>query len=153
MARTNIGTKFYIAVESDGTTPDPQNSDLTASGFGGLTWAQVPNMGTHGDTGVQQNTASYPTWDQPLVEQQKGQATGISSDREFLDEQSDGMTAMKAAASVTDQNNYAFKLLAVDGSIEYNRGIVMGPSYPKGSSEDFARVVFTIALNQEPVFA
>ena len=153
MARTNIGGKFYIAVGSGGTTPDPQNADLSASAFGGLTYAQVPNMGQHGDTGIQQNLVSYSMWDKQLAEQQKGQATGAQAEVRFLDEDSDGMTAMKAAASVSDGNNYAFKIVFSDGSIEYNRGVVSAPTYPKGSNEDFAEAVFTIAFNQEPVFA
>lgn len=153
MARTNIGGKFYIATDSTGIVPDPHNADLSASDFGGLTWTQVPNMGQHGDTGMQQNLVSYSTWDNRLAEQQKGEATGAQAEVRFLDEDSNGMTALKAAASVTEMNNYAFKLLFSDGSIEYNRGVVSAPSYPKGSNEDFAEAVFNIAFNQSPEFA
>jgi hypothetical protein len=151
MANTNLQGKFYIAVDSSGN-PDPQASDLDTSGFGALTWEQVPNLGTHGDTGVDQNVVSYSTWDNTLSPQQKGEATGAQPEVEFLDEDSTGMTAMKSAASISDQNNYAFKIEWSDGKIEYNRGIVNAPSYPKGANEDFRRVTFTLAFNQEPVF-
>jgi len=49
-------------------------------------------------------------------------------------------------------NNYAFKLEWPDGRIEYNRGLVGAPTFPKGANEDFAEAVFMLALNQEPVF-
>ncbi|NBB81543.1 MAG: hypothetical protein GVY36_19240 [Verrucomicrobia bacterium] len=151
MANTNIGAKFYIAVDSS-NNPDPQANDLADSEFAALTWVQVPNLGTHGDTGVDQNMVGYSTWDNVLNPQQKGEATGAQPEVEFLDETSTGMTAMKAAASVSDQNNYAFKVEWSDGKIEYNRGLVGAPSYPKGANEDFRRVSFPLAFNQEPVF-
>ena len=150
MGRTNVGGKFYIAVETDGITPQPQNFELSNDEFGGLNWQNIPKMGSMDDTGVQQNTASYPTWDQPLTAQKKGQATGVSFKVRFLDAPSDGMTAMKKAAAHSDPNNYAFKTQWPDGSIEYNRGEVSAPLYPKGSNEDFVEAVFTISLNQIP---
>lgn len=152
MARTNIGGKFYIAVDSS-NDPDPQANDLAGSEFAALAWLQVPNMNNLGDTGVNQNLVSYSTWDNTLVTQLKGEASGNQAEVRFLDETSTGLTALKSAASVSDNNNYAFKVDWPDGSIEYNRGVVSAPSYPKGANEDFAEAVFTIAFNQEPVFA
>lgn len=149
--QTNIGGSFYIAVDSD-SEPVPQNSELTASQYDGLTWLQVPNMGQHGDTGVEQNMVTYSTWDNRLAIQQKGEATGASAEVRFLDVDSAGLTAMKAAGAIEDLNNYAFKLEWPDGRIEYNRGLVGAPTFPKGANEDFAEAVFMLALNQEPVF-
>lgn len=150
--QTNIGGKFYIAVDSS-NDPDPQNADLNEAAFGGLDWLQVPNMGQHGDTGTEQNMVTYSTWDNRLAIQQKGEATGSQAEVRFLDVASAGLTAMKEAGSIHDLNNYAFKLEWPDGRIEYNRGVVGAPSFPKGANEDFAEAVFMLGLNQEPVFS
>lgn len=153
MAKTNIGATVAIATQSDGTTPDPQASDLDASGFAALSYTTIPNVITVGDTGVNQNIVNVQLWDNTLSEQQKGAATGAQFDITILDETSNGRTALDAAASVTDANNYAFKIEYSDGSIEYNRGVVAAPSFPKGANEEFATAVYTVAANQEPVFA
>lgn len=153
MAKTNIGATVAIATESDGTTPDPQATDLAASGFGALSYTTVPNVITVGSTGVDQNIVTQPLWDNTLSRQQKGAATGAQFELTILDESSDGRTALDAAASISDANNYAFKITYSDGSIEYNRCVVSAPSYPKGGNEEFAQATYTLASNQEPVFA
>ena len=151
MARTNIGGVLSIA--GTGTTPAVHNTDLNQAGFDGImAWITIPNVGNIGDTGVDQNMVSYPVWDKALAVQTKGGATGQQAEIRVLDLPSDGLTALKAAAAVTNLNNYAFKIEWPDGSIEYNRGVVGAPTYSKGGNEDFAEAVFVVALNQEPVF-
>jgi hypothetical protein len=127
------------------------NSDLTESGFEALSYTVVPNMGNHGDTGVTQNAVQYSTWDRNVVCKGKGEANAGDPTVEFLDVDSGGMDLLIAAAAVDNANAYATKIEWSDGSIEYNRGIIMGPTRPKGGNEDFKRVVFTLGLNQEPV--
>ena len=149
MSSTNIGGVFSISVDSsDATVPVVANTTLDATAFAALTWEPVPNMGTHGDTGVDQNMVSFQTWDNLLTVQQKGSATGMTYTVVFLDEASDGMTALQAAAEIDNNNNFAVKLQWPDGRIEYGRGVVSAPSYGKGSNEDFAIVTFNVASNQ-----
>lgn len=156
MARTNIGATFAIAtVATPSPAPDvplAQNADLGAAAFAALTYTTVPNVITIGETGVDQNMVSQPLWDKQLSAQQKGAATGAQFPVTILDEASDGRTAMDVASAISDQNNYAFKITYSDGSVEYNRGVVSAPKYPKGGNEDFAQVTYTIASNQVPVF-
>lgn len=152
MAETNIGAKLYIAVDSSGD-PDPQNTDLAGSEFAALTWQEVPKVGNIGDTGVSQNMVDFPTWGDNLVTRKKGQATGNDAEILVLDETSTGLTALKSAASITDKNDYALKIEWSDGSIEYNRGPIGAPSYPKGGPEEFRTASFPVTFNQEPVFA
>jgi hypothetical protein len=150
--RTNIGGKLYIAAA--GAIPAAQNTDLDESGFNGISsWVEIPNVGNIGDTGVDQNMVSYPIWGSALAVQLKGSATGAQAEIRVLDVDSNGLNALKAAAAVTNLNNYAFKIEWPDGSIEFNRGVVGAPSYSKGANEDFSEAVFTLALNQEPVFS
>jgi len=149
MSNTNIGGTFSISVDSvDATIPEVANTTLDETAFGALTWQAVPNMGTHGDTGVDQNMVSFPTWDNLLTVQQKGAAIGKTYEVIFLDQASDGMTALQAASAIDNNNNFAFKLQWPDGRIEYGRGVVSAPGYSKGSNEDFATVAFNIAANQ-----
>lgn len=149
----NIGGKFYIACESDGTTPDPNNTDLDASSFGALNWVLVPNMGQHGQTGVNQTPEGYESWDNVLTIMQKGTAQGEQPELRFLDEASNGLTAMKAAAGILFADNVAFKVEWNSGDIEYNRGLVSSLRYAKGPNNGWREAVFTLILNQEPVQA
>ena len=141
---TNFGGTFAIS-----TTV--ANTDLTLSGFAGLTYTAVPNIGNHGDSGVSQNVVSYSTWDRNVTNKGKGEADAGSPTVEFLDVASAGMTLLLAAADVDNANSYAFKITWPDGSIEYNRGIVTGPARLKGGNEDFKRLSFNLGFNQVPV--
>lgn len=153
MARVNIGATFAIATQSDGTTPDPQSSDLSASDFGALSYTTVPNVISVGDTGVTQNFVVTQTWDNLVADQNKGAAEGADTDITILDESSDGRTAMDAASAIDNDVAHAVKITYSDGSIEYNRMKFGAPRYSKGGNEDVATVVYTGRTLQEPVFA
>lgn len=141
---TNSGGVFSISTTA-------AESDLTESGFEALTFTVVPNMGNHGDTGVSQNIVNYSTWDRNVICKGKGEADAGSPEVEFLDVESAGMDLLLAAAAVDNASAYATKVEWADGSIEYNRGVITGPSRPKGGNEDFKRVVFSMGYNQAPV--
>lgn len=140
---TNLGAIFYVSSET-------ANDDLTLSEFEALTWNEVPNLGTMGDTGISQNVVNYPTWGRPVLCKGKGQADAGDPTVEFQDIASAGMDLMDAYAAFDNANNYGFKIAWPDGSEEYNRGLVTGPSRPKGGNEDFKRKVFTLGLQQAP---
>ena len=141
---TNIAATFSISTSAE-------NADLDQSGFDALGYVAVPNLGNHGDTGVDQNVVSYSTWDKQMVQKGKGEADAGNPDVEFLDVSSAGMDALIAAAVVTVTDSYAFKVEWADGSIEYNRGVVTGPRRLKGANEDFKRLAFSLGLSQAPV--
>lgn len=138
---TNFGGTFSISNTA-------QNDDLTVSELEGLSYTEVPNIMTIGETGTNQNVVSASTWDRPVICKGKGEANAGDPDLEFLDVASAGMDLMLAAAAYDNTDNYAFKIEWADGSKEYNRGIVLGPRFPKGANEDFKRAVFTLGLNQ-----
>lgn len=151
-ARTNIGGTLSIETTALGALV-PQNVDMDLAAFQAVAkWEEIPNVGNIGDTGVDQNMVSYPIWGRALSVQLKGAATGAQAEIRVLDLASAGLDLLKQAAAVTNLNNYAFKIEWPDGSIEYNRGVVGAPTYSKGANEDFAEAVFTLAINQEPVF-
>jgi hypothetical protein len=141
---TNFGGSFSISTTAE-------NSDLDLAAFALLTYTPVPNIGSHGDSGVSQNVVSYSTWDRNVTSKGKGEADAGSPAVEFLDVVSAGMTAMLAAADVNEPDSFAFKVLWPDGSIEYNRGIVTGPQRMKGGNEDFKRLTFTLGFSQQPI--
>lgn len=150
---TNLNGVIAIATESGGLIPDPQNADLTGSAFAALSYTGIPNLGNLGDSGVSQAANSYETWDQPLVVQQKGTATGNSMEIRVLNVASNGLTALKAAAAITDQNNYAFRVTYDSGDVEYLRGVVHSKTLSKGNVNAFRELVVTLTLNQEPIEA
>ena len=59
--------------------------------------------------------------------------------------------ALRAAGEPNEPDAYAFKVERPDGSLEYLRGIVMGPVFPGGRNEDFVLNNFTLGLNQVPL--
>jgi hypothetical protein len=142
---TNFGGTFAISTTTVGC------DDLALSDFEALTFVTVPNMGTHGDTGISQNLVSYSTWDRNVIRKGKGEADAQNADVEFLDIASAGMDVMLTAAGVNNPDNYAFRVTWPDGSIEYNRGLVTGPMRLKGANEDFKRVQFSLGMQQEAV--
>lgn len=142
---TNFGGVFSVSTTTVGC------DDLDLAGFEALSFTDVPNMGNHGDTGISQNLVSYSTWDRNVARKGKGEADAQNPDLEFLDIASAGMDIMLSAAAVNEDENYAFKILWPDGSIEYNRGLVTGPMRMKGQNEDFKRLQFSLGLQQEPV--
>lgn len=151
---TNLAAQLHIATESDGTTPDPQNTDLDASGFGALSYTEIPDVGNVGDTGASQQINTYETWGNNLTIKQKGVASGQSVEIRVLnDTSSNGLTALKAAAAVTDQNNYVFRVTWNSGAVEYLRGIVHSKRFTKGNVGNFREFYVTLDLNQEPVEA
>ena len=141
---TNFGGSFSISDSAE-------NADLDLAAFALLTYVPVPNIGSHGDSGVSQNVVSYSTWDRNVTSKGKGEADAGSPTVEFLDVTSAGMTALLIAAAVDMTDSYAFKVEWPDGSIEYNRGIVTGPQRMKGGNEDFKRLTFTLGFSQTPI--
>lgn len=142
---TNFGGKLYIS-------PSPQNSDLDLAGFQAISgWIQLPNVGNIDQTGIDQNVVTYPTWDKLVVAKGKGQADAGSPTVECLDVESAGKDAFVAAAAPDNTDNYAIAIEYADGSIEYNRGLVMGPVRLKGANEDFKRLQFVLGLQQAAV--
>lgn len=141
---TNMGGVFSIS-------DTIENDDLTESEFGALSWTAVPNMITHGDTGNSQNIVSQSTWDNPVLCKGKGETDAGSPDVEFLDVPSAGIDAMNSAATFDNHNNYAFRIVWGDGVIEYNRGLVTGPTRLKGGNEDFRRLSYSLGMVQEAV--
>lgn len=141
---TNFGGVFALSTTS-------ANEDLNASEFAALQYTEVPNIGSHGDSGVSQNVVNYSTWDRNVIAKGKGEADAGSPSVEFLDVDSAGMTLLIAAADVDNTNSYAYRIVWPDNSIEYNRGIITGPLRMKGGNEDFKRLQFNLGFNQVPV--
>lgn len=142
---TNFGGKFFVS-----TTPF--NEDAELSDYQQASYVQLPNVGEVGETGVDQETTSFSTWDRPVLSKGKGEADAGNPEVTVLDVPSPGMTQMLAASAVTNQNNYLYKIEWANGTIEYNRGLCMGPKLPKGQNNEFKRAVFTLGLQQEPIF-
>jgi hypothetical protein len=140
---TNFGGLFYVSTLA-------ANDDLTLSEFEGLTYELVPNLTTSDATGITQNVVSDSTWDRPVVCKGKGEANAGDPNVEFQDTPSAGMDLMMIAAAYDNTDNYAFKFVWADASVEYNRGLVTGPQRTKGGNEDFKHVIFTLGLQQPP---
>lgn len=154
---TNSGGKFYIAVDGSGNAL-PQASDLTASAYAALTWLEVKNVGSVGETGTNTNIVSYDTLDTEVTRKGKGISNAGDPEIEVARIPNDpGQIQMRAAALT--RSNYAFKYELPDaitpstgtGTTYYNRGLVTGPRHPNGRNEDFVLEIYALGLNQKEV--
>ncbi len=153
MADTNIGGKFYIAVDSGTSLAEPQNTDLNQAAFAALTWLEVSNVGSIGETGTSVNVVNYDTWDTEVTQKSAGIANAGDPEVEVAYDATDpGQIQMRSAGTLANRvNNYAFKIEHNNGNIFYNRGKVMGARHPNGGPEDFQIEIYTLAMNQEEV--
>jgi len=128
----------------------PQNNDLgdhVSDGFPSLTYVPIANIGAVGEYGASDNMVSYDTWDRNNVLKAKGMRDAGSPTLEVArDRDNPGQLALYAAAQTRD--NYAFRIAYSDGSTDYIRGPVGGPTHPGGRNEDFVLDVYTIGANE-----
>ena len=101
MATTNKGRRVYICAT-------PQPNDLDQTEYEALTWVQVGNVGSVGETGTNTNVVSYDELATDVTQKGKGMSNAgdpiIECARNPTD---DGQIALRAAA-LTDYC-YAFK--------------------------------------------
>lgn len=150
-ANTNAASKVFIS-------PVPQNANLSVADYNLLTWVEIKGIGNLGETGKTTNIVNFPTWGDNVIQKAKGLTDAGSPTLEVARDPIDaGQTVLRNAAAVGNNNNYAFKIQRADGllggtgTIQYNRGLVGGPTRPNGTNEDFDLEVFTLAFQQEEV--
>lgn len=150
-ANTNAVSQVFVCVT-------PQNIVLAQSDYAALTWTEVKGVGKVGETGKSTNIVTYPTWGDRVVQKAKGLTDAGSPTIECARLPADpGQIILRAAGTVGVNDNYAIKILRADaqvggtGTIQYNRGLVAGPTRPNGANEDFDLEVFTLALIQEEI--
>jgi hypothetical protein len=148
---TKKGTKVYVCATA-------QNSDLISSTYAALTWVQVGKVGNVGDFGADSTMNSYNTLDEAVTQKQKGTANAGDPPIEVASVAADaGQVILRTFGDPLNQDNMAIKIERNDGgagftnTIFYSRGVVSGPLYPGGGSDDFELERFTIGLNQLPV--
>ena len=145
-AMTNSGGKVAIC-----TTP--QNTALDLSDFEALTYVDIAKVGQLGERGANTNILTYDTWDTDVALKGKGIINAGDPVLEVAyDPEDPGQIALQTAA-LDKAGNYAFEVTRQDGSKQYLRGLVTGPSEPGGRNEDFVIHNYTLALNQLPIEA
>ena len=147
----NAASRIYVCAT-------PQNSDLTLNEYELLTWVEIKGVGSRGEQGKSTNILTYPTWDTSVVQKAKGMTDAGSPVIECARIPTDpGQILLRAGGVVGNNNNYAIKelrsdgLVAGQGSVFYNRGLITGPMRPGGANEDFDLEVFTLGLQQEEI--
>lgn len=144
-----LNTLSGATIEISGTT---QNTDLDQSGFEGLSYTAIGNVGSIGTYGNDTNMVTYDTLDRKVTQKQKGITNAGDPQIEVARVDSDaGQTAMIAAGAVDSRDSYAFKITKQDGAVDYLRGLVAGPVNQNGRNEDFDLQTFTLGLVQEVV--
>src|SRR5688572_26689810 len=99
----------------------PQSADLNAAGFAALTYVQVSNIGSIGESGPNTNLPTYDEMDTDVIQKSKGITDAGSPPIEMSYNPTDpGQIIMRAAALTSD--DYAVAFIDDDGVIYYNRG-------------------------------
>lgn len=152
-ANSNASSQIFVSSVAVSNT-----TNLTQSDYAALSWIEVKGLGNLGETGKSTNILTYPTWSDTVGQKAKGMTDAGSPTAEFARIPTDpGQTILRAAGAVGNNNCYAFKILRADGqvggtgTIQYNRGLVTGPTRPNGQNEDFDLEVFTLAFVQEEI--
>lgn len=148
---TKKGTKVYVCATA-------QNSDLISGTYATLTWVQVGKVGNVGDFGADSTMNSYNTLDEAVTQKQKGTANAGDPQIEVASVATDaGQVILRTFGDPLNQDNLAIKIERNDGgsgftnTIFYSRGVVSGPLYPGGGSDDFELERFTVGFNQLPI--
>ena len=148
---TKKGTKVYVCATA-------QNTNLIESAYVALTWVQVGKVGNVGDFGANSTMNSYDTYDEDVTQKQKGTANAGDPPIEVASVATDaGQIILRTFGNPLNQDNMAIKIERNDGgsgftnTTFYSRGVVSGPVYPGGGSDDFELERFTIGLNQLPI--
>jgi hypothetical protein len=142
---THKGTTVWVCSAA-------QNDDLNQAGYEALTWVQVGKVGNPGDFGSTSNLPTYDTLDEAVTQKQKGVANAGDPQLEVASVYNDpGQTILRTFGVPTNINNMAIKYVRANTQTIYSRGVVSGPMYPGGGSDDFVLERYTIGLNQLPI--
>lgn len=151
MAFTNAFCKLFICAT-------PQNSDLTEADYNLLTWVEIGGVGNVGETGKTTNIVTYNEWGTSVSDKAKGITNAGDPTIEVARNATDaGQVILRAASAVGNNNKYALKIerndevLGGEPTIQYNRGLIAGPTRPNGANEDFDLEVYTAGLVQEEI--
>lgn len=149
MANTNKDRKFYVCEVA-------KPNDLNQAEFEALTWVEVGNVGSVGETGTNTNIVSYDELATDVTQKSKGISDAGSPVIECARNDTDvGQIAFRTMAAT--KLAYAFKTEDADApagftnTIYYDRGIATGPTRPGGRNEDFIIENFTLGLVQTQV--
>lgn len=145
----NKGRKLFIC-ETE------QADDLTQVEFEGLTWVEVANVVTIGETGSNVNVVSQDYHGTVVTQKKAGiNNAGDPTVEVGYDATDLGQIAMNAVAN--DGAYYAIKMEMDDNpngttdTIKYNRGLVLGPVHSNGGVEDWDNRTYTLGLVQAQI--
>jgi hypothetical protein len=119
---------------------------------------QVGKVGNIGDFGSDSTINNYNTLDEPVQQKQKGVSNAGDPELEVASIADDaGQIILRTFGDPLNINNIAIKVERNDApqgktnTVFYSRGVVSGPLYPGGGSDDFDLEKFKIGLNQLPI--
>ncbi len=137
---TYNGTDVFICATT-------QAADLDQTGFEALTWIQINGVGNAGEWSTEDNILSYNTVDEDVSQKQKGIRNAGDPVIEVARDAADtGQDTLRIAAN--SALYYALKRTLPDGTNQYTRAIIGGPSRPGGANEDFILEQFNVGMVQ-----
>lgn len=142
---THANISFAVSTEK-------ANADLDATGFAALTYTEVAAVGSIPERGINTNMLTYDTLNTLVSKKAKGITNAGEGTLETARQSADpGQILLNTLGQPDYFDTHAFKIVKQDGTIEYTRGLVAGPSYPGGRNEDFDLANYALAYVQAPV--
>tara|TARA_R110000851_G_scaffold200201_9_gene351356 strand:- start:1434 stop:1904 length:471 start_codon:yes stop_codon:yes gene_type:complete len=142
----NKGRKLFICETA-------QADDLTQTEYEALTWVEVANVVTIGETGSNVNVVSQDYHGTTVTQKRAGINNAGDPTVEVGYTPADvGQIALNGVANNGDY--YASKMEMDDNpggtsdTIKYNRGLVLGPVHTNGGVEDWDNRTYTLGLVQ-----
>lgn len=142
---THANITFAVSTE-------PANSDLDEAGFAALTYTPVAAVGSVPERGINTNILSYDTVNTLVSKKAKGITDAGDGTLECARTPSDpGQVLLNTLGQPDCFDSHAFKITKQDGTVEYTRALVAGPTYPGGRNEDFDLATYAMGFQQVPL--
>lgn len=146
MANAHTLNKFYISNAAVSAAP------VNLAAYNALSYTEIKGVGSLGETGTRVNILQYDTWGDSVIQKAKGLADAGSPELECARIATDpGQILARTAAS--GNLTWAFKTERNDkltgggtNTLNYNWGLIAGPSRPEGRNEDFDLEVFMLGF-------
>lgn len=141
------GMRLYI-----GSTKNTQNSDFAESDFSSESWVEIDGWSQVGGFGDSAALVTFELVNRSRDEKQKGTSNAGSMENIFAQIDDDaGQLALISAASPSDKNNYAFRVLHVSGAERFFIGVVMSAREVGGTANNPRNLSSTIEINSNIV--
>lgn len=124
------------------------NKDMDLDDFKELDYTEIGNTGEIGEIGYDGDFDGYEMLARNTETKVKNVSLADTEVTVARNDQDQGQRYMRMAGLDKNCNNYAFKVENTDGSVDWLRAPVNGPTNQGGGKDDFDEDQYTLGVNQ-----